>query len=279
MNPDNSVLTVYSPGRSFPSVSVTGTKCDLMCEHCGGSHLNGMIAAETPQDMMRVIDRIISSGGDGLLISGGCDADGSVPVMRMTDAIRYASEKGLKVNIHTGLIGKEDAAALVNAGVKAFSVDVHQDPAIIRNVLHLNVPASAYSDMLDNITDAGGTPVAHLTAGFGTEDLRLSVGLVRNKGLRDVVLLALVPTKGTITEDTLISEDAVTDAAVMMIDTGLNVTLGCMRPRSHRTLEIRCIEAGVRHIANPSRQTIQWAKEKGMRVVEKRTCCCIRSGR
>ena len=276
MNADNNTLTVYSPGRSFPSVSVTGTKCDLMCGHCGGLHLKGMIAAETPRDMISVIDLIASSGGEGLLISGGCDTEGSVPVMKMTDAISYASGKGLKVNIHTGFIGKEDAGTLVNAGVNAFSVDVHQDPTIIKNILHLDVIPTAYSDMLDNIMNAGGMPVVHLTAGFGTYDLLSSAELVKSKGLRDVILLALIPTKGTITEDSLISEDAVADAAKMLIGMGLNVTLGCMRPRSHRTLETRCIEAGVRIIANPSRRTIRWAEDNGFEVIEKRTCCCIR---
>ena len=276
MNADNNTLTVYFPGRSFPSVSVTGIKCDLMCEHCGGSHLKGMIAAEAPRDMMSVIDRTVSSGGGGVLISGGCDAEGSVPVMKMKDAIRYASRKGLKVNIHTGFIGKEDAGALADAGVNVFSADVHQDPVIIKNILHLDVPSGAYSEMLDNIIAAGGKPAVHLTAGFGKYDLLSSAELVKSKGLRDVVLLALVPARGTITEDSLISEDAVVDAAKMLIGMGLNVTLGCMRPRSHRTLEIRCIEAGVRHIANPSRRTMQWAEDNGFETIEKRTCCCIK---
>jgi uncharacterized radical SAM superfamily protein len=221
------------------------------------------------------VDRLISSSADGMLVSGGCDKRGIVPVMKAIDAIGRAVRNGLIVNIHAGLIGKDDAERLVNAGVRYFSVDVHQDPAVIKNGLDLDVPPSAYSDLLDNIINAGGTPVAHLTAGFGSYDLSASAELVKSKGLSDVILLALVPTKGTAVEDTLISEDAVLDAAKMLIDTGLEVTLGCMRPRSHRSLEIKCIELGIRRMASPSRSTISWAAGKGMRVIEKRTCCCI----
>jgi uncharacterized radical SAM superfamily protein len=148
---------------------------------------------------------------------------------------------------------------------------------VIRDVLNLDVTPDAYSDLLDNIMSAGGRPVPHLTAGFGTDDLSASAELVRKKGLREVILLALVPTKGTITEDHLISEDAVLDAAGMLTDMSLSVTLGCMRPRVHRDLEIRCMELGIRSIANPSRRTLSYARDKGMRIIGKNTCCGIHS--
>jgi uncharacterized radical SAM superfamily protein len=232
--------------------------------------------AENASDMLKAVDRLISSGAEGLLVSGGCDMNGSVPVTRATDVIGYATRNGLKVNVHAGFISKGDAERLVAAGVREFSADVHQDPGIIRNILHLGVAPDAYSEMLDNIIAAGGEPIAHLTVGFGTDDLLASAELVRSKGLKEVILLALVPTKGTATEDSLIPEDAVLDAAKLLIGMGFDVTLGCMRPRPHRGLEIKCIELGIRKIANPSRGTISWAKDKGMEIIEKRTCCCIR---
>jgi len=225
--------------------------------------------------MLRFIDGVIASGGKGILISGGCDANGSVPIMRHIDAIGYASKKGLAVNVHTGFITADDAERLVKAGVNAFSVDIHQDPVIIRNVLHLSTDAEAYAEMLDNIISAGGRPVVHLTAGFGTDDMVLSAELARSKGSKDVILLALVPTKGTITEDALISEEAILSSVKLLIEMGFSVTLGCMRPRVHRGLEIKCIKAGVRKIANPSLRTLAWAKDNGFTVTEERTCCCI----
>lgn len=276
MHNDNDELTVYFPGRSFPAVSVTGEGCDLMCEHCKGSHLKGMSAADTVPKMMHIIDGIIASGGEGLLISGGCDINGAVPVIIAEDAVRYASENGLKVNVHAGFAEKEDIRRLRDAGASAFSADVHQDPAIIGGVLHLNVPSGAYADLLDVMTSLHAVTVPHLTAGFGAADLTGSAELVKSKGFGEVVLLALVPTKGTVTEDRLISEDAIVDAAEMLLRMGFSVILGCMRPRIHRDLEIRCIEAGVRRIANPSRRTLEWAAGKGMRIIGKRTCCCFR---
>jgi uncharacterized radical SAM superfamily protein len=234
-----------------------------------------MMNAEDASSLRDIIDRLTADGGTGLLISGGCDINGTVPIIKEIDGIAYASRSGLKVNVHTGFISRRDAERLVEAGADAFSVDIHQDPAVIKDVLNLDVPVSAYSDLLDDIMSAGGRPVPHLTAGFGMHDLMMSAELVRSKGLSEVVLLALVPAKGTVTEHTLISEDAVISALDILTGMGFDVTLGCMRPRIHRSLEIRCIEKGVRRIANPSRNTISWAKGKGMEIIEKRTCCCF----
>jgi len=275
MSIDNDELTVYHTGRPFPPVSVTGPECEQMCEHCKGKHLKGMIDVRGTPDLFRVVNDLSAAGAEGLLVSGGCDTDGSVPVVKEADAIRYAVDNGLKVNVHTGFIGKEDAERLVNAGVEAFSVDVHQDPDIIRNILHLEVERDAYSETIDNIISAGGRPVAHLTVGFGDEDLLRSAELIVKKGFDEAVLIALVPTKGTMTEKTLVTEDEILEAVSRLMNMGLKVTLGCMRPRTHRDLERKCIELGVRRIANPTRETVRWAKERGMRVIEMMTCCCI----
>ena len=275
MSIDNDELTVYSTGGHFPSVSVTGPECGQMCEHCKGEHLKRMTDARGARNLFRIVDDLLSADAEGLLVSGGCDINGSVPIVREIDAIRYASDNGLKVNVHTGFIGKEDAERLVAAGVKAFSVDVHQDPDVIKNILHLDAGKDAYSGTLDNIISAGGRPVAHLTVGLGKEDLLRSAELIKRKGLDEAVLIALVPTKGTMTEDSPAAEEEILEAVKELTDMGIRITLGCMRPRIYRDLERKCIELGVRGIANPARGTVRWAKEKGMSIVEIRTCCCF----
>ena len=108
-------LTVYSTGRTFPSVSVTGTECGQMCAHCKGRFLKGMIDARAAS-VSDIADALVAEGAAGMLISGGCDANGTVPVMKELEHIRYAARRGLRINVHTGFIGKEDAERLVGAG-------------------------------------------------------------------------------------------------------------------------------------------------------------------
>ncbi len=246
-----------------------------MCDHCRGLHIRGMVAAETPEALLAEARRIRTSGGRGLLISGGADATGRVPVADYADTMKTMISEGLEVNVHAGFIGKEEAERLVQAGVRRFSVDVHQDREIIRDFMHLDREPEDYGELIDVIREAGGIPVPHITLGFGEKDLFLSLRLLESKGIKEVVVLALVPTPGTVTEHSIMNENALAGAVMMMSAMGFSVTLGCMRDRTLRGLEMKCIQAGARRIANPSADTVRWAKENGFAVETDDRCCCM----
>ena len=267
-------VVAYYPGNDFPSVSVTGDRCDQMCEHCRAVHLRSMIPVLDPDDLSDLAHGLKDKGCTGYLLSGGCDANGSVPVGRFAKSVKESSS-GLLVNVHAGFISKEEADELAESGVSCFSVDIHQDRGEMRTVLHLDRDPDDYSKLLDILISTGVKVVPHITVGFGYNDLNLSGELVASKGLKDVVLLSMVPTEGTIIEESVISEDAVVDAIDILREKGLNVILGCMRDRSLRNLERRCIEAGITRLANPSLETMKWAEENGYEIVKKRICCCF----
>ncbi|MDR0888073.1 MAG: radical SAM protein [Candidatus Methanoplasma sp.] len=272
---DGSKLTDYRPGALFPSVSVTGSRCDEMCGHCKGIHLKHMVPATTDEQILRTAENIKNSGGKGILLSGGCDVHGTVPLISFLETIGKIVGMGLEVNVHAGFLTEDEASKLVDAGVKDFSVDVHQDPDVIRSVLNLDRRPEDYRDLLRIIMDAGGHPMPHITAGFGTADLYYSAQLIRDLGISEVVLLTLVPTKGTEFEEPSITEAAILDAVDTVRNMGLDVILGCMRDRSLRTLEIGCIEHGVRKIANMSRSTLKWAEENGFEIITDNRCCLM----
>lgn len=275
MVPDTSkkCIMAYYPGADFPSASVTGGRCDLMCEHCRAVHLKGMVPVEDDGSFLDLAQSVLERNGTGILLSGGCDGEGTVPVIRRISAVRTVSPD-LEINVHAGFVTAEEAAELAEAGVSCFSVDIHQDEGEIRSVLHLQKSADDYSHLLDILLATGVKVMPHLTAGFGRDDLWMSAKLVLSKGIKDVVLLSMMPTEGTAVEESVLSEDAVVYAVRMLQDMGLNVILGCMRDRSLRNLERMCIEAGVNRIANPSIETLKWAEQNGYEVVKRRICCC-----
>ena len=264
------------PGKDFVSISVTGKKCDLMCTHCMGKHLYNMKSAENPEKLYEEAETIKAAGGSGILISGGSDVYGKVPLSHYASTIRNIIDLGLLINVHSGIIGKQDAKLLVSVGVNCFSVDVHQDPDVIREVFHLEGP-EIYCDTIDAIIDAGGTVVPHLTVGLSLKDLIESAELVKGKGLKDVVILVLVPTKGTVFEDSHISEEEIITSIETLMKMGLNVTLGCMRDRRMRNVERRCIELGITKIANMSQETEKWAESEGYEIIRMDRCCCFPS--
>src|SRR5512136_2134153 len=83
----------------FAAISVTGRHCDLQCDHCQGKLLEPMIPARTPETFLATVDRLRSQGGLGLLLSGGADRNGEVPLERFIPAIRIVKEKDPRFKI------------------------------------------------------------------------------------------------------------------------------------------------------------------------------------
>jgi Uncharacterized homolog of biotin synthetase len=262
----------YEPGRKFPAVSVTGAVCEQMCEHCKGHHLRNMIPAVSSEELIAEASRIKREGGTGMLISGGCDVNGKVPVSELAEAIGKVKGMGLEINLHAGFLTESEAETLVRSGVDRFSTDVHQDPGIIKDVLHLEQGPEAYAETIRNIMNAGGSVVPHVTSGFG-KDLELSMELLKTLNVSNVVVLALVRTPGT--DNVEPSQETVLKDIRKLIDSGFNIILGCMRSRNYESLEIECMKMGVRHIANPSRKTLKWAMENDIVYEMFETCCCM----
>ena len=118
---------MYSPGHNFPSFSVTGTWCALRCEHCKGRFLRGMISATSSAQLLDAARAAKARGARGILVSGGCDAEGRVPLAPFVGAIARLRSEGLMVNVHTGLLDEAAARELASASAEAFSVDLLQD--------------------------------------------------------------------------------------------------------------------------------------------------------
>ena len=276
MSPKESKGTViaYYPGNDYPSVSVTGTRCEQMCEHCKGKHLMGMIPVKDNDELSKLAQSLADRGCTGYLLSGGCDFNGSVPVEAFSKGIMSTSSV-LKVNVHAGFVTEDEARELAEAGISCFSVDIHQDRGEMFSVLHLDRDPEDYSELLDILIGTGVKVVPHVTVGFGYNDLALSADLIASKGLKDVVLLSMMPTEGTAVEESVLTEDAVMDAVGILKERGLEVILGCMRDRSLRGLERRCIESGIRRLTNPSAETLRWAEDNGYKVEKRRMCCCL----
>ncbi|MGI6471845.1 MAG: radical SAM protein [Candidatus Methanomethylophilaceae archaeon] len=266
-------LTSCSLGKKFLSISVTGGKCRLNCSHCQGKYLEGMLSVRSPDDLLNIAADLRPSG-NGILISGGCDKDGKVPLRGYLPTIRKISDSGLKVNLHPGIMTEDDIVLFSGMNGVCLSVDVHQDPKIIKDVFKLKGP-EVYRDTLNAALSAGCDVMPHLTVGLSDADLKESAGLVKEKGIKNIVLLALVPTEGTPYENNDLTEDGVVDAVRFLIDMGFTVTLGCMRDRRMRTLEKRAIKEGVRKIANMSLETELWAKSEGYEIFREEMCCCF----
>ena len=283
-----------TPRRTL-AVSVTGTACALDCAHCGRHYLQHMVSLpQVARQYPAAIEGLAPAAGgqpldDGspaarlqqstsLLISGGCDAQGRVPVTACLDALRRL-RPGRRLNWHVGLIDEADLAA-IRPLVDVVSFDFVGDDETIRQVYGLKRTVADYVACYQQLR-AAVPVVPHLTIGLRGGDIhgeRQALRLLGELGASALVFLVFIPTPGT--RYSRRRPPAVEDVAAILTEARLlfpttPLILGCMRPggsyRSH--LDTLAVHCGINRLVNPALAARRTAKELGLRVVASEECC------
>lgn len=254
-------------------VSVTGGWCALNCAHCGRHYLRSMMP----------LNRAQLDGAKSLLLSGGCDTQGRVPLLEHLDEIRKLLEgqPGLRVNCHTGLIGEAEAQTLAPL-VEAFSFDFVGDDETIREVYGLERSVEDYIRTYQMLRRYGRV-VPHIT--LGLRGGRLSgeyraLEILVELGVEGLVAIVFRPTKGTRYEDREpppVNEVVEFLARARMALPNVPIHLGCLRPQgSYRAaLDKGALRAGVNKIVLPSPAAVEMAESLGLEVARGEECCAL----
>ena len=184
----------------FVPVSVTGSSCSLQCDHCRSRILRTMHDASSPGELLEFGRRLKQQGGEGLLISGGSLKDGSVPLLDYLDPIRELKQMGLSIAVHTGLVSKELAQGLADAGVDIAMIDIIGSDETIRDVYHLQAPAAAFEESLRLLTDSGVSTAPHVVIGLDFGQIKGEIAaleMISRYPVASVVLVVLTPEAGT----------------------------------------------------------------------------------
>lgn len=269
--------------NSFVNLSVTGEKCACRCDHCDGKLLQTMIATPAPVTMRRVIDNLLDKGCRGILVSGGANAKGEVPLVPFLETMAYASQMGLKVLVHSGLINRETARGLKEAGVDQVLLDVIGDPETIRQVYHLNQQPDDYLRAMLFCREAGLNIAPHVVIGLHYGQIRgekRALEMIRQAKPETIVLVILTPACGTVMEAIQpppIEEVSEIIAATRVLNPSTPITLGCARPPGQykRQVEIKAVDGGVNGMAYPDETTIAYARGKGLKTIFSEECCSL----
>ncbi len=264
----------------FPGISVTGDWCALKCKHCNAKFLKGMIPCTNDRELVEIAGKIANEGGRGILLSGGCNDKGMVPLWNVLEGVHTLKKyTALKVNAHTGLVFTRDLADLyVASGIDVFSVDVVGSKDVVREILHLGVDTSVYTKTIENLLAAGGKVVPHITIGvnYGKESgEEKSIEIVAEYSLPKVVLNVLVPVSGTALESVHVPYERIEKVfEYARGKIGGEIVLGCMRERipDIEKLAYRC---GLSGIAHPSREFIEFIEKMGGKLEFIEGCCSL----
>jgi len=267
----------------FVSISVTGADCALACDHCNSKVLEGM----RPLRGARLSDlcaEVAARGARGVLVSGGCDRQGRVPLLRhVPDLARARRELGLAVRVHPGLADEATAAALGEIDVDGAMLDVIGAEDKIREVYHLDVPVAAYERAMGRLARHGVPLVPHIVLGLHYGKLLgewTALEMIARHRPKLLVLVVLMPLYGTAMAATApppvgeLGEFFVT-ARRALPDTP--IALGCARPLGPAKKEIDrlAVDAGLTGIAYPAEGIVAYAESRGLTPAFHDACCGV----
>lgn len=269
--------------HSFVHVSITGGSCALQCAHCKARLLNDMIPMDTPENLMRLIDGMAVRGSRGILISGGADRRGKVPLLPFCDAIAYAHSKGMKVIVHSGLLDRQTACVLRDAGVDQVLMDIIGDEETISKVYHLDARPEDYLQAMMNCREVGLKMAPHVVIGlcYGRVQGEIrAIEMIQEVTPDIMVLVVLTPVKGTEMEGISppapgVVENVIKTAVEYLPDIPIN--LGCARPAGiiKRNIERIAVDYRLNAIAYPDAVTVEYALQQGLNPVFVEECCSL----
>jgi lipoyl synthase len=266
------------------AVSITGSHCQLNCKHCGGRILQNMTAAETPKALKSVAMLMANKGGRSILISGGADKEGQVPLLDFIQTIKeIRSELGLKVLVHTGLVSTPLADALAEARVDMVLLDIIGDNRTIREIYHLEASVGDYRRSLKLLTDRTIPTAPHVVMGLHFGQIRgepQALEMIAEYPIKALVLIGFRPIPKTVMAESVPpSPEEMGDlfGLARSLFPQTPVILGCERPLGlhRRKLEGLAIEAGLDGIAYPSDQALQTAEDLKMNITYHPNCCAL----
>jgi len=284
-------FTFYLPGMIrygsmrglYPALSLTGDRCQLLCEHCKGLLLKPMIKAASPETLIRRCLTLARSGHSGVLLSGGSDLEGKLPWKRFYQAIsRIRSETNLFISVHSGILDFSTAAALKEAGVDQALIDVMGDDETAKKIYHLDGLQNVITS-LENLFKSGMDVVPHVVAGLlngkvhGEYNALHIISRYQPSALVIVVLSPLkdTPMSGIAPLSPIEVARLIARARLMMPHSPLS--LGCERPRTRegQVMEELAIRAGATRMAVWSTKTIDMVLSLGLKPLFQPTCCSV----
>ena len=273
---------VNQPHR-FATVSLTGTACALNCAHCSRHLLETMYGATTPAKLVALGRRLQAEGCRGLLISGGANAQGAVPLRRFLPAIARLKAMGLQVIVHTGLTDEETARGLCDAGTDQALFDVIGDEETIHQVYSLPYAPHDYARGLAILRRAGLAVAPHVVIGLHYGQMRgelTALQIIQQVGAEMVVLVVLRPLP-----DTPMAQVAPPDAELVgrlaavarLLMPATPLMLGCARPAGPAKvpMERLAVLAGANVVAYPDPETVRLAAEMELQTGFVESCCTL----
>jgi uncharacterized radical SAM superfamily protein len=243
-----------------------------------------MQPATTPEELLRRARAVKSRGGSGVLISGGADSEGHVPLKRFSNAIReIKSNLNMQVVVHTGLLDAVTADSLAKANIDAAMLDVIADERTALEIYHLRDGPERTEKTLGLLLERGIPVVPHVLVGldYGRVGIELrALDMIVRSSPSAVVLIVLNPLRHTPMEHIRPPSPSTVARLLTIARLGMPETpllLGCARPVGQHKIESDClaVRSGVNGIAYISQEGVDCARQAGLNPEFMDECCSL----
>lgn len=278
-----------SCGKSaWPAVSITGGDCKLQCDHCKAKILEPMIPARSPDELWRVVNRVVAEGGQGMLLTGGSNYRNEVEYGPYYSTIRRIKDEfpAFKIAMHTALVDDNVALSMEQAGIDAAMMDVIGSQETITQVYHLKRRVEDFEATLESLVKTKMKVVPHIVIGLHYGKLLgewTALEMLKRHLPAAVVLVVVMPQYAP-AKRPFVTPDPV-EAGRFFLDARealptIPLLLGCARPSGmvKMQLDTYAVMAGVSGIAHPSEGMVELAARLGRRVAVTPSCCSIAIG-
>ena len=256
------------------AVSLTGSECALKCAHCEGRYLKGMADARalTPAQLL---------GKASILISGGSDSFGAVPIKGNQEMILELSDQ-YPLNIHVGWQDPGNLDFLKGRRVTV-SLDLIGSKQAVEKVFGLKIRPLDYFELFLRLKEHF-TVIPHLTVGLdggGDSGEESVIDFLAQHSPDALTFLVFRPTPKTLMAGL---KPPSIERVVNLIDQACDrmhcpLHLGCMRPTGYyrRRLDPLAWLAGARTIVMPDKGLVENLRQQGIPLSESEQCCSLES--
>ena len=270
---------VFIPGRKFPSISITGSRCWLNCSYCMGYYLRSMDHVLSPKELYDLARYYWKNGAIGMLISGGFTRDGRLPIEPYLPVIKdIKNDFNLIINLHIGIVDRKLASNIRYSKIDIVDYEFILNNRVIKDIKHLDKDVDDYIKGYEALINYGPDYIVpHIPLGlkYGTIDREyMAIDILSDYDPYLTVFLIFTPTKNTPMSHV---KPPKTNDILDVIYYGrrrLNgeIALGCMRPWALRYVidEILIKNRVINRIVNPPRKLIN---KYDLRVIE--ACCSV----
>ncbi|MFQ5834762.1 MAG: radical SAM protein [bacterium] len=268
----------------FVPVSITGSFCQLNCEHCRGRILEAMYYTDGPDDLLELGQNLFRKGCRGLLISGGSNSRGVVPLLKYVSSMKkLKKDLNFKIVVHTGLVDEPLARGLREAMIDAAMIDIIGANETIKAICHLKATIEDYENSLQWLGKYEVPVSPHVVIGlhYGriVGEMKALEIISRHKiaSLVLVVLSSLADTPMENVKGPSLNEVGKIFVRARQMFPEIPILLGCARPKGKEKLkiEIQALEAQLDGIAYPSEEIFGYAKGSGLKPRFSEYCCSL----